>query len=91
MTIRDIKKIHDLIKFKIENGLEVDSSICSDFEKKSKSNNYFFFNGVDFIYEFFNFENKLKTNKLSKIVKILGKNKFVNNFFTKFADYGNII
>ena len=81
----------NIIEFKIEHGLDIDKSICSDFEKKTRSNNYFFFSGVDFIYELFNFENKLNTNKFSKTVKILGKNKIKNNFFTKFADNGIII
>ena len=37
MTIRDIKIFLELIKFKIKNGLEIDSSICLDFEKKNKT------------------------------------------------------
>ena len=90
MTIRDIKKIHELIKFKKEHGLTLDISICSDFEKSTKVNNYLFSNGIDFIYEFFNFENKFNTNKLSKSLKFLGKNKIANDFFTKFADTGII-
>ena len=91
MTIRDIKEINQLIKFKKEHGLDLDKSICLDFEKNTKSNNYLFSNGIDFIYEFFNFENKLNTNTLSKSVKYLGKNKILNNFFIKFADNGLII
>ncbi len=87
MTIRDIKKIHELIKFKKDHGLDLDNSICTDFEKKTKSSNYLFSNGIDFIYEFFNFENKYNID-FSKSVKFLGKNKIVNSFFTKFADNG---
>ena len=88
MTIRDIKKVYELIKFKKEHGLDLDISICSEFEKKTKDKNYLFLNGIDFIYEFFNFENKLNTNSLSKSLKFLGKNKIINDFFTKFADNG---
>tara|TARA_B100001063_G_C16738636_1_gene543484 strand:- start:711 stop:1781 length:1071 start_codon:yes stop_codon:yes gene_type:complete len=88
MTLRDLKKILELINFKKDHGLEIDTSICSDFEKNTKSNNYLFSNGIDFIYEFFNFENKLNTIKLSKLIKYLGKKKLINNFFTKFADNG---
>ena len=91
MTIRDIKTIHKLIKFKKEHGLDLDTSVCSDFEKNSRDKNFLFSNGIDFIYEFFNFENKLKVNHLSKSIKYLGKNKIVNNFFTKFADNGIVI
>ena len=88
MTIRDIKKIHELIKFKKEHGLDLDISICLDFEKNTKYKNYLFSNGIDFIYEFFNFESKINNNTLSKSIKLLGKNKIVNNFFKKFADSG---
>ena len=31
MTIRDIKLLTELIKLKLDNGLEIDSSICIDF------------------------------------------------------------
>ena len=34
MTIRDIKLLSKLIKLRLNNGLEIDSSICVDFEKK---------------------------------------------------------
>ncbi len=91
MTIRDIKKIYEIIKFKKEHGLDLDISVCSEFEKRTKDKNYLFSNGIDFIYEFFNFENKLNTNNLSKSLKFFGKNKFINNCFTKFADNGLII
>ena len=91
MTIRDIKQLNKLIEFKKEHGLDLDNSICSDFEKKTKNSNYLFSNGIDFIYEFFNLESKFKNDNLSKSIKLLGKNKVVNNFFTKFADNGFLI
>ena len=88
MTIRDIKEINSLIEFKKKHGLELDKSIGLDFEKNLKDKNYLFSNGIDFIYEFFNFENKLKNNYLSKLVKLLGKNNLTNRLFTKIADKG---
>ena len=91
MTIRDIKKIYELIEFKKKHGLDLDTSICSEFEKRSRDKNYLFLNGIDLIYELFNFENKLNINSLSKSLKFLGKNKILNNFFTKFADKGLVI
>ena len=86
MTIRDIKEIHKLVEFKKEHGLDLDTSICSDFEKNSKNKNYLFSNGIDLIYEFFNFEIKINNDTLSKSVRLLGKNKILTKFFTKFAD-----
>jgi len=91
MIIRDIKELQRLIEFKKKNGLELDNSICIDFEKNTKSRNFLFSSGIDFIYEFFNFENKIKDNNLSKLVKFIGGNKTTNKFFTKLADNGIII
>ena len=91
MSIRDIKELSKIIKNKIDLGLEVDNSICHEFEKKIKHKNFLFSSGIDFVYEFFNFENKINSNVLSKMVKFLGKNKTVNKFFTNIADNGFVI
>ncbi len=88
MTIRDIKFLSNLIKSRIDNGLEIDSSICLDFEKKIRHKNYIFASGIDFVYEFFRLESKFKNSLLSKSVQFIGKNKNLNKFFTKFADTG---
>ena len=91
MSLRDIKLLIDLIKFRQEHGLELDNSICHDFEKKTKHKNFLFSSGIDFVYEFFNLESRIKNPFLSKTVKILGKNKHANKFFTKLADDGILI
>mgnify|MGYP001360533813 CR=1 FL=1 len=91
MTIRDIREILNLIKLRKNNGLSLDSSICMDFEKNLRHKNIIFSSGVDFIYEFFNLESKMNNQILSRSVKLLGKNKLVNNFFTNIADNGLII
>ncbi len=91
MTIRDIRRINELINLKKELGLDLDNSICSDFEKNSKNKNYLFSTGIDFIYELFNFNSKTNNNSLSKAVKFFGKNKVINKFITQVADNGRII
>ena len=88
MSIRDIEEILKLVKSKIENGLDLDHSICQDFEKKTKHNNHIFTTGIDFIYEFFNLESQMNTNILSKSLKIFGNNPILKSFFSKFADRG---
>jgi len=88
MTVRDIKVLSELIKFRINLGIQLDQSICSEFEKKTKSKNFLFSNGIDFIYEFFNLEGKINTNMMSKSVQILGKNNLLNKYFIKLADKG---
>ena len=91
MTIRDIKLLIDLITFRINHGLELDSSVCKDFEKTSRHKNYLFSTGVDLVYEFFNLESKINNSILSKSVKFFGKNKYANKFFTKLADEGIVL
>ena len=91
MTIRDIKEILKLIKSKKANGLDLDSSICIDFEKNMRHKNYLFSNSIDLIYESFKLESKIKKNLFSKLVRQMGKNKTLNNFFVKVADEGFFI
>ena len=86
MTIRDIKVISKIIENKVALGLQLDESICKDFEKKTKHLNFTFSNSIDFIYEFFNL--KRKNQGLDQIIKFLGSNKKLNNIFTKYADKG---
>jgi len=90
MSLRDIREILKLIKFRKNLGLPLDSSIFFDFEKEIKHKNYIFSKSIDFIYEFFNLENKLNNTFLSKSVQLLGRNKLLNNSFKKIADHGLI-
>ena len=88
MSIRDTREILDLIRLRIKNGLDLDHSICIDFEKKTKHKNYIFSSGIDLVYEFFNLESKINTKIFSKSVKFFGENKIINKFFSKFANDG---
>ena len=74
MSIRDIKELMQIIQFKIDHGLELDKTICEEFEKKRKHKNFIFSNGIDFIYEFFKLESKSKSKTLSRLIKYLGNN-----------------
>ena len=88
MTIRDIKALSEIIQNKIDLGMQLDSSILSKFEKETKNKNFLFSNGVDFIYEVFNFDKKIKNKNFNKILKIIGRNKNLTNYFIKLADKG---
>jgi len=88
MTIRDIKVLSGIIQEKINLGIQLDSTILSDFEKETKNKNFLFSNSIDFIYEAFNFDKKIKNKNISKFIKIIGKNKNLTNFFIKLADKG---
>ena len=47
-----------------------------------------FSNGIDFIYEFFNFDKKNKGKNINRILKYFGSNKTFTNLVIKFADKG---
>ena len=91
MTIRDIKILSNIIEKKLNLGLQIDSSINTEFENNTKYKNLIFSNGVDLIYEFFNFERKIKNNFLSGSVQKINKNLLINKLFTKIADRGIFI
>ncbi len=88
MTIRDIKILIDIIKEKIDLGLNLDSSINIQFEKKIRHKNYIFSNNIDLIHEFFNLERKLNSSFLSKSIKVLDKYPSLKKMFTEIADKG---
>ena len=88
MTIRDTKILLEIIKKKLDLGLSLDGSVNSEFQKKIKHKNFIFSSGVDLIHEFFNFERQMKSDLLSKSVKIIGNYPFINKMFTKIADRG---
>jgi 2-octaprenyl-6-methoxyphenol hydroxylase len=88
MTIRDIIDLSNIIDEKIELGLELNSSIFEEFEKKTKHRNFIFSQGIDLIYNFFDQERKIKGRFISNSLKYLGKNKYFKEIFSKFADEG---
>ena len=88
MTIRDIKLLSNIIKNRLDLGLQLDSSINKEFENSAKYKNLIFLNGVDLIHEFFNIERKIKNNFLSKSVQKINNYQLINKAFTKFADEG---
>ena len=88
MSLRDIRQLSKLIDEKINLGLDLDSSICLEFQKNIKDKNFIFSTGIDWIYEIFNLESKMNTQLISKSINIIGKNKSINSFFKRFADSG---
>jgi 2-octaprenyl-6-methoxyphenol hydroxylase len=88
MTIRDIKVLSEIIQNKIDLGLQLDSSVLFDFEKETRSKNFIFSNSIDFIYEIFNLDKKTRSKNFIKILKIIGKNRNLTDYFIKLADKG---
>ena len=88
MSVRDIKKLLDVIDKKIELGLPLDQNVCIEFQNRTRSENFVFSEGIDFIYEYFNSKNKFKNNVIDTSIKFIGKNKYINNYFKRVADIG---
>ncbi|MDB4141538.1 FAD-dependent monooxygenase [Candidatus Pelagibacter sp.] len=88
MTIRDLKILTKIIEDKIELGMQLDTCILEEFEKKTKDKNFVFSKAIDLIYESFNLDKKVQNKSFRKILKGIGKNKNLNNYFIKLADTG---
>ncbi len=88
MTIRDIKILLEIIINKYSLGLPIDTSVNYEFENKIRHKNLIFSNGIDFVYEFFNFDRKIENNFLRRSIQLIGKNAPINKLFTKVADRG---
>ena len=67
MTLRDLKILLTIIKNKVDCGLEIDSSCLKDFEENSKSKNFIFSEGINFIQEFFRIKKSFGDKKLGKL------------------------
>ena len=88
MTIRDIIDLAKIIDDKIELGLELNSLIFAEFERKTKHRNFLFSQSIDLIYNFFEQERKFKGKFISQSLKYLGKNSHFTKLFSKLADEG---
>ena len=67
---------------------DLEESILHEFTNKTKHLNYLFGVGVDFIYQFFNLDNKTNNFLSNSVFNILNKNKFFNKYATTIADKG---
>jgi len=68
--------------------MQLDSQIFDEFEKKTKDKNFVFSKAIDLIHESFNLDKKIQNKSFNKILKNIGKNKNLNNYFIKLADAG---
>ncbi len=88
MSIRDIKELLKIINHKIKLGLPIDQSVCVKFQNNMKSKNFVFSEGINFIYEYFNSENKIGNNLIDSTARLIGRNKILNQYFKNIADMG---
>ena len=88
MTIRDIKNLIKTFDKKTSLGLPVDETCLRDFENNFKYKNFLFANGLDLIYEFFKFENKIPKVFSKNFFDIVNRNSYLKNLSSKIANKG---
>ena len=89
MTIRDIRKLDEIIDSKTNLGLNINKSIYKEFQHEAKSQNSAFSLGVDLIYEFFRFNrNFIPKNISEKLFSYVNKNEKLKKFGIKLANHG---
>ena len=88
MSVRDIQELLKIIDKKIKLGLSLDRSVCIEFQNNTKSKNFVFSEGINFIYEYFNSENKIGNNLVDSTARFIGGNKILNRYFKRIADMG---
>ena len=88
MSVRDIRELLKIIDQKIKLGLALDQSVCVEFQNNTKSKNFVFSEGINFIYEYFNSENKIRDDLIDSTARLIGGNKILNKYFKTIADMG---
>ena len=88
MTLRDIQQLSQIIDTQITYGLEIDKSALLEFERKTQHKNYIFGAGINFINDFFKFDNKFQGRISENVFNILNNNKFLKKTSISLADKG---
>ncbi len=88
MTLRDIQSFAKILEKNIKNGLILDKSILSEFEDDIKHKNIIFASGIDFIHDFFMFQNYIPNIISNKFFKLINKSKIIPNYGLIFANKG---
>ena len=89
MVLRDLEILEKTLKDKISLGLDIGSSdILSEFSNETKSRNFVYAIGIDFLKNSFSFQNQLFKKFRNKIITSLNKSNFVKNVFFNLANKG---
>ena len=90
MTLRDTKILSKLIQENLDLGINLDT-ILDKFEINRKNSNFVFAMGVDFVHEFFKFNNKYNMKSIDNLFKLMNKNLYIKKKIENFANKGFII
>ena len=90
MTLRDTKILSKLIQKNLDLGINLDT-ILEKFEINRKNSNFVFAMGVDFLHEFFKFNNKYNMKSIDNFFKFMNKNFYIKKKIENFANKGFIL
>ncbi len=90
MTIRDTKILSKLIQKNLDLGINLDT-ILDKFEINRKNSNFVFAMGIDFVHEFFKFNNKYNMKSIDNLFKLMNKNLYIKKKIETFSNKGFII
>jgi len=89
MVLRDLANLEKILEDKVNLGLDIGSSdILSEFSHETKSRNFAYSMGINFLKDSFTFQNESFKRFRNKIIAGLNKNNFAKNLFLNLADEG---
>ena len=89
MVLRDLASLEKILEEKINLGLDIGSSgILSEFSYETKSRNFAYSMGINFLKDSFTFKNESFKIFRNKIIADLNKNNFAKDIFLNLADKG---
>ena len=89
MTLRDLSCLEKTLSNKINLGLDIGSSdVLSEFSNEIKARNFIYSMSIDFLKNFFSFNNQPFKKFRINILRILNKSNFAKDIFFNIADRG---
>ena len=89
MVLRDLSSLEKILEEKTNLGLDIGSSdILSEFSQETKSRNFAYSMGINFLKDSFTFKNESFKRFRNKIIADLNKNNFAKDLFLNLADKG---
>ena len=89
MVLRDLANLEKVIKNKLNLGLDIGNrDTLSEFSKLTKSKNFIYSMGIDFVRNVFLLENKKFKNARNQIIKKIDKDNTIKSFIVDIANRG---
>ena len=89
MILRDLATLEEILKSKINLGLDIGcSEILSEVSDKTKSRNFIYSLGIDFLKNYFSLKRESIKNFRNQTLILFNKNNFIKDAFFNLADKG---